>query len=103
MATSHDNQLFELTTYLVSCSRLSLDEPQVYGSFRLIEAVARLVDAADALGIPVDKEIREAREEIDAHKLLIINDRDGYREWLDGFLAKIASEAARRNLEPAPA
>ena len=103
METGRENRLFELVAYLVSCSRLSLDEPPVYGSFRLIEAVGRLVDTADALDIPVDPEIRHAREQIEANKLLMIDDHDGYRAWLDGLLAESAAEAARRNLGSPPA
>lgn len=103
METGRENRLFELVAYLVSCSRLSLDEPPIYGSFRLIEAVGRLVDAADALGIPVDQEIRDAREQIESNKLLMIDDHDGYRAWLDRLLADTAAEAARRNLDTSPA
>lgn len=99
METGRENRLFELIAYLVSCSRLSLDEPPIYGSFRLIEAVGRLVDAADALGIPVDEEICDARAQIEANKLLMIDDHDGYRSWLDGLLAEVAAEATRRNLD----
>lgn len=99
METDRESRLFELVAYLVSCSRLSLDEPPIYGSFRLIEAVGRLVDAADALGIAVDSEIRNAREQIEANKLLIIDDHDGYRAWLDGLLTEVAAEATRRNLD----
>jgi hypothetical protein len=101
--TGRENRLFELVAYLVSCSRLSLDEPPIYGSFRLIEAVGRVVDAADALGLAVDGEIRDAREQIEANKLLMINDHDAYRAWLDGLLADVAAEATRRNLDPSPA
>lgn len=98
METAPENRLYELVAYLVSCSRLSLDEPPIYGSFRLIEAVGRVVDTADALGLHVDDEVREARAEIEKHKLLMIDDHDGYREWLDGLLAQVAGEARRRNL-----
>ena len=102
METGRENRLFELVAYLVSCSRLSLDEPPIYGSFRLIEAVGRLTDAADALDIPVDPEIRDAREQIETNKLLMINDHDGYRAWLDRLLAEVAAEATRRNLDSSP-
>jgi hypothetical protein len=100
--TARENRLFELVAYLVSCARLSLDEPPVYGSFRLVEAVGRVVDAADALGIPVDDEIRAARSQIEENKLRIVDDRDGYRIWLDGLLAGVAAEATRRNLGSDP-
>ena len=95
--TAREDRLFELVAYLVSCARLSLDEPPVYGSFRLVEAVGRLVDAADALDIPVDDEIRSARAQIEENKLRIVDDREGYRVWLDGLLGEVAAGATRRN------
>jgi Family of unknown function (DUF6092) len=101
--TVPENRLYELVAYLVSCSRLTLDEPQIYGSFRLIEAVVRLVEAAEALGVTVDPEIYVVRDSIDREKMRMIEDHDGYRTWLDLLLAEVAAEATRRNLEsPAP-
>jgi hypothetical protein len=96
--TAPEDRLFELVAYLVACSRLTLDEPQIYGSFRLIEAVVRLVEAAQAVGIAVDGEIIAARDSINREKLRMIEDHDGYRAWLDELLAEVATEATRRNL-----
>jgi Family of unknown function (DUF6092) len=96
--TAPEDRLFELVAYLVACARLTLDEPQIYGSFRLIEAVGRLVQAAQAIGLEVDAEILAARDSIDREKMRMIEDHDGYRSWLDGLLAEVATEATRRNL-----
>jgi hypothetical protein len=101
--TARENRLFEVVAYLVSCSRLSLDEPQVYGSFRLIEAVVRLVEAAEALDIRVDREIYAIRDSINEEKMRMIEDHEGYKAWLDRLLAEVAAEATRRNLESSPA
>jgi hypothetical protein len=101
--TAPEHRLFELVAYLVSCARLSLDEPPIYGSFRLVEGVVRLVEAAQAIGIAVDEEIIAVRDSVNREKLRMIDDHEGYRAWLDELLAKVAAEAARRNLEQAPA
>jgi hypothetical protein len=101
--TAREDKLFELVAYLVSCARLTLDEPQIYGSFRLIEGVVRLVEAAHALGLKVDEEIIAARDSIEREKLRMIDDPEGYRGWLDALLAEVAAEAARRNLQQSPA
>jgi hypothetical protein len=93
-----EDRLFELVAYLVSCARLSLDEPQIYGSFRLVEAVVRLVEAAPAMGVAVDEEVIAVRDSVNREKLRMIEDHEGYRGWLDELLAKVAAEAARRNL-----
>jgi hypothetical protein len=97
--TAREDRLFELVAYLVSCARLSLDEPPIYGSFRLVEAVVRLVEAAPAMGVEVDQEVLAVRDSINREKLRMIDDHEGYRAWLDDLLAKVAAEATRRNLE----
>jgi uncharacterized protein DUF6092 len=89
-----NDRLFDLVVYLVSCSRLSLDEPVIYGSFRLLEGASRLID-----GETDDAFLLRCREEIEAEKLKMIDDPDGYREFLDRLLREVAAEATRRNLE----
>ena len=97
--TPGDDRLFELVLYLISSARLTLDEPPIYGSLRLIEGASRLVESAPELGdVDVDDFVAAARESIDGNKLKMINDHEGYREWLTGFLSEFAAEAARRNL-----
>jgi hypothetical protein len=99
---SHDQPLFELVLYLVSCARLSLDEPVIYGSFRLVEAAVRLIDAAGAWGLDRDQVLERVRASIEEEKLRMIDDPTGYRAWLDRLLHELAGEAARRNLELPP-
>jgi hypothetical protein len=88
------DRLFDLVLYLVSCARLSLDEPVIYGSFRLVEGASRLID-----GETGDPFLLRCREEIEAEKLKMIDDPDGYRVFLDRLLREVAAEATRRNLE----
>jgi hypothetical protein len=97
-----DPRLFEHVLYLVSCARLSLDEPPIYGSFRLVEAVVRLLEAAPGLGLAVDETLAAARDSVEREKLRMIDDHAGYRAWLDGLLRELSAEAARRNLEAPP-
>jgi hypothetical protein len=92
-------ELFEFVVYLVSCARLSLDEPPVYGSFRLIEGASRLIEAARGWGIDVDETLARARESIEGNKLLMIDERGAYERWLTGLLAELSAEAAERNLK----
>jgi len=48
--------------------------------------------------IDVDEFVTAARDSIEGNKLKMINDHEGYRDWLTGFLSEFAAEAARRNL-----
>ena len=97
--TPGDDRLFELVLYLISSARLTLDEPPIYGSLRLIEGASRLVETAPDLGgIIGDDFITAARDSIEGNMLKMINDHEGYRAWLTEFLSEFAAEAARRNL-----
>ena len=91
--------LFELAVYLVSSARLSLEEPVVYGSFRLVEAILRVIDTDAVLnGEAADGFLQERRAEIDTEKLRMIEDHEGYRAWLDSLLREFAAETKRRSV-----
>ena len=88
--------LFELVVYLVSCSRLSLEEPTIHGSFRLIEGAARLIEALDPDG--ADEYLARTRALIEQNKLLMIDHQDEYQRWLDELLRQIVAEAKLRQV-----
>ncbi|MCY4085704.1 MAG: DUF6092 family protein [Actinomycetia bacterium] len=97
--TPAEDRLFEIVLYLVSCARLTIDEPPIYGSLRLVESASRLVTAAAEIeGLDVDDFLREGRGSIEREKLRMIEDAEGYTSWLTGLLTEFAAEAARRNL-----
>lgn len=97
-------RLFELVLYLVSCARLALDEPPIYGSFRLLEGASRLIETApEAWGLEVDEVLLQSRKTIKDEKLKMIEDHDGYRDMIDRLVRNLSGEAVRRNLELPPA
>ena len=96
---NHDDHLFDIILYLVTCARLSLDEPAIYGSFRLIEGACRLIDAVERLpGFEPDDFLRDQRESIDREKSRTVDDQAGYEAWLTELATRFASERVRRSL-----
>ena len=94
-----EDRLFELALYLVTCALLALDEPLIYGSFRLLEGADRLIETAGGIpGLDVDDFLHDQKEIIEREKLRMINDPEGYRTSLAGLATEFASEAVRRNL-----
>jgi hypothetical protein len=87
-----DERLFEHVLYLVASARDCLDEPLIYGPFRMIEGVSRLIDA-----FPEDSFLDEAKGLIDREKYEVMGDRDRFSAWLDELLRQFAAEAKRRN------
>jgi nitroreductase len=84
---------FRMALYLVASARDCLDEPLVYGPFRMIEGVSRLLsDCA-----PGDGFLAEMKAQIDRQKYNVMADREAFGRWLDELLARFGAEAARRN------
>jgi hypothetical protein len=87
------NALFEHAVYLVASARDCLDEPLIYGPFRMIEGVSRLIDA-----FPDDEFLVRQKEVIDREKYEVMGDRDRFASWLDEILRQFAAESKRRNM-----
>jgi hypothetical protein len=100
---TREDALFELVLFLVASARLTLDETTTYGSFRLIDAASRLLQAAGAdWGMDLEGLLAEAQARIDRDKLLWLQGPDPYKQFLSELVVQLTEEATRRNLE-APA
>jgi hypothetical protein len=91
------SELFVSVLYLVASARDCLDEPLIYGPFRMIEGVSRML--ATSHGDPFLSRMKVA---IDGEKYNVMGDRASFARWLDDLLRDFAAEAKRRNA-PAPA
>jgi hypothetical protein len=85
--------VFEHALYLVASARDCLDEPLIYGPFRMIEGVSRLIES-----FPEDEFLRAQKDVIDREKYEVMADRDRFAAWLDEILRQFAAESKRRNL-----
>jgi hypothetical protein len=92
-----DPAAFRLATFLVTAARDLVDEPAIYGPFRMIDAVDRLM--AEQFD---DDFLHAIKPELEREKQKVMSDRDAFVAWLDEVAAKFAAEAKRRNLAEAP-
>lgn len=93
------SDLFVMATYLVASARDCLDEPLIYGPFRMIEGVSRMLQGARG-----DSFLSRTKAEIDRQKYDVMADRVSFARWLDQLLRDFAAEARRRNASvPEPA
>jgi hypothetical protein len=88
-----DPAAFRLATFLVTAARDVIDEPAIYGPFRMVDAVDRLI-----AGSFDDDFLTEIQPELEREKLKVMSDRDAFVAWLDELAAKFAVEAKRRNM-----
>jgi Family of unknown function (DUF6092) len=85
---------FRLATFLVTAARDVIDEPAIYGPFRMLDAVDRLM--VEQFG---DDFLREIQPRLAEDKYKVMSDRDAFVAALDGLAEVFALEAKRRNLE----
>jgi hypothetical protein len=84
---------FRLATCLVTAARDVVEEPAIYGPFRMIDAVDRLI-----AGSFDDDFLSEIQPELERETQKVMTDREAFVAWLDDLAARFAVEAKRRNL-----
>jgi hypothetical protein len=94
-----NDYLFEIALFLITSAQGCLDEPPLYGPFRLLDAFSRLADFPDyATGLKSDAFLKEMKTIVDEKKLLVMYDVDGFRRGIDGIVESFAKEAKKRYL-----
>jgi len=95
---SADDHFFEILTFLATSARGCIDEPHLYGSLRLIDALSKLLDlpkyapclSQSALFDKIKKEIEEKR-------FLVVSEVQEFKEFIDKIVQELAKEAKRRS------
>jgi Family of unknown function (DUF6092) len=85
---------FRLATFLVTAARDVIDEPAIYGPFRMLDAVDRLM--VEQFG---DDFLREMQPRLADDKYKVMSDRAAFVAALDDLAEAFALEAKRRNRE----
>jgi hypothetical protein len=78
-----EDEILTIIGHLLSSAELCLYEPELYGSFRLLDATSRLLGTVlgkEAAGH--DAFLLHLKQEIDQKKMLMIWDSDGYRDFV---------------------
>lgn len=92
-----EDEAFELLVFLITSARGCVDEPKLYGTFRLVDGASKLIGFI-LENHPEQSEVflRDLKEEIDARKLSLMTDKEGYIEFLSDIARKVAQELKRR-------
>jgi hypothetical protein len=102
MARNTDNvneYLFELALFLATSARNCIEEPPLYGPFRLLDALSRLVDLPKHTpGLSEDKFLNEVKAFVDEKKFLVTTDVEGFKKAADELVGRFGKELKRRYL-----
>jgi hypothetical protein len=80
---------FELLSFLITSARGLVDEPQIYGPLRLLDAAVKLINLMEREGRLTD-ELREIRQLIREKSNLVMLDEKAFIEFLDELSLKLA-------------
>jgi hypothetical protein len=89
--------LYEVLAFLFSSAHLLVNEPHLYGTFRLIDGASRLIGFALESGQLEDEEfLRRLKEEVDEKKFLLMTDEDTYFQLLEETTRAMAKQMKKR-------
>ena len=89
--------LYEVLAFLLSSAHILVDEPHLYGTFRLIDGASRLIEFALESGQLEDEEfLLRLKEDVDERKFLLMTDEDTYFQLLDESTRAMAREMKKR-------
>jgi len=95
-----DKCLFDLAVFLATSARGCVEEPHLYGPFRLIDALSRLIELPKyAACIKEDPFLTKMKRVIDEKKFLVVSDIEAFKVFLDSLVREFAKELKRRSLE----
>lgn len=80
---------FKLLSFLITSARGCIDEPQLYGSLRLIDAAARLIDIMREEG-KATEELLNLKKAIEENITLVMYDERKYTEFLERLVRDLA-------------
>jgi hypothetical protein len=88
-----DDYLLELVAFLATSARGCIDEPPLYGPFRLIDALSRLVDLPKyATCLKDDDFLRKIKAEIDEKKFSVMSDVEEFQNMLDSIVRQVTKQ-----------
>ena len=95
-----NDYFFEIAVFLATSAQGCLNEPPLYGPFRLLDALSKLAELPDYVtGLAPDPFLKEIKAIIDEKKLLVMYDVKGFKKAIDEIVEKFARELKARYLD----
>jgi hypothetical protein len=97
---SGNDYLLEIAVFLATSAQGCLNEPPLYGPFRLLDALSKLVDFPNYVtGLAPDPFLQEIKAVVDEKKFLVMYDEEGFKKTIDEIVEKFARELKKRYLD----
>lgn len=86
----NESDIVKIFSYLVTSARGCMDEPKIYGPFRLLDTMSRLFYILKDNGEILNKEIEKIVEKIDEKKMSCKADEEKFIILLDEVIDDLA-------------
>jgi hypothetical protein len=95
-----NDYLFEVAVFLATSAQGCINEPPLYGPFRLLDALSKLAELPDHVtGLAPDPFLKGIKTIVDDKKLLVMYDVEGFKKAIDAIVEKFALELKARYLD----
>lgn len=89
-------EFMDLMGYMITSARGLLDEPQIYGPFRLVEGVSRLCELMEKEEGADSAFLSQLKAKIDEGKFSVMSDVDAFTKMLDEIVLDYAKKLKER-------
>ena len=86
-----DKRLLDLFCYMVTSARGCVNEPTIYGPFRLVDTMQKVIEILEELDL-ASKFLSDQRMFIAEKKLLMVDDVEAFVGFLDVLVLRFATE-----------
>jgi len=80
-----EREFFELVCYMVTSARNLIQETKLYGPFRLIDAVSRLIDIIEKLGLKSPR-LETIQRQIEEGKYKVMETEEEFTAFLENLV-----------------
>ena len=90
------NNFSELLSFLIVSARNCVEEPKLYGPFRLIDGASKLIEILEGEGL-ADEFLLKLRKKIEDKKFSVMGSKDEFTQFLDDLTLDFADELTKEN------
>jgi len=92
-----EDDFFEHLAFLIASARLCVDEPKLYGAFRLVDAASRLLGfVLHSRQLQDEQFLQQLKDEIDEKNMWLVSYQERYVAFLDHLTRTVAGELKER-------
>lgn len=84
-------ELFDLYGYMASAAKELLNDPMIYGLFRMVDALSRIISLTRKYG-KADHFALELQNYIEENKYTMMSDEEEFKQFLHELVMKIAGK-----------